>query len=326
MADTKLKCLRVLDILKESDSNNPLTTAEISEKLAVFDLEAERKAINHDIAVLNKAGYDIRRCADHKKGYYMTNRRFEIWELKVLIDAIASAKFLTSSDSKAITAKLLGMASNDNARLLTQVTPANNQLKPDNQMVQSSLDYLLEAIRQKRQVQFQYQYTDPRGQKTLCKDGHLYVVNPYVLTWKDEHYYLIGNLDQHYNLGYYRLDRLINLAMIDQPIKAVTTVLGKNLDQHLHTCGATANGGDDGEKINLWLFCKYGLEDEIIDYFGSSIYHQNQADGFECHIRVIDSPGLIDWLRQRGNKVKVLGPETVRRELIASLEATLSQY
>ena len=326
MADTKLKCLQILNILNETDIDHPLTTAQISEKLTLLDLTAERKAISRDIGVLNAAGYQIRVCSDNKRGYYLANRRFENWELKVLIDAIVSAKFLTDSDINAITAKLRGMASRDSAKLLTRVTPVNTHLKPDNLFVKSFIDRLLEAIRQKKKVQFQYQYTDVDMKKQLRKDGYFYVVNPYALTWKDEHYYLIGNLDKYDNLGYYRLDRMINMTILDQSVKNATVLLGENPAQRIDEYVSTAIYCHTGTKINLRLLCQYGLEDEIIDYFGTDHYHTKQPDGFECHIRVMHSKGLIYWLMQHGDKVKVLSPAAVRDELIASLQATLAQY
>lgn len=326
MADTKLKCLRVLDILNETDIDHPLTTAQICEKLELFDLTAERKAISRDIGVLNEAGYQIRPCPDNKRGYYRTNRRFENWELKVLIDAIVRAKFLTDCDISAITAKLRGMTSSEGAKLLTRVTPVNNHLKADNLFVKDTIDHLLEAIRTHKKVQFQYQYTDADMKKQLRKDGCFYRVNPYALTWKDEHYYLICNYDKYDNLAYYRLDRITNMTILDQPVKDPRALLGDNPSQRIDEYVATAIYCHSGEKINLQLLCQYGLEDEIIDYFGTDHFHRKRDDGFEYHIRVMHSKGLIYWLMQHGDKVKVLSPEAVREELIASLQATLAQY
>lgn len=326
MAETKLKCLRVLEILQGTDLNNPLTTAQIEQQLGLFDLVAERKSINRDIRVLNAAGYDIRRCADNKKGYYLANRQFANWELKVLIDAIVSAKFLSDADSQAITAKLRRLASNDSAKLLSRVTPVNNHIKAANPMIPANIDTLLEGIRTRHKVQFQYQYTDAKMTRQLRKDGYFYVVNPYALTWKDEHYYLICNLDKYDNLAYYRLDRMVNMSILDRPVKEATTLLGENPAHRINEYVSTAIYCHTGDKINLRLLCQYGLEDEIIDYFGAGIFHQNHAAGFECHVRVMHSQGLIYWLMQHGPKVKVLYPETVRDELIASLQATLAQY
>lgn len=326
MADTKLKCLRVLEILNETDINTPLTTAQIADKLTLFGLCAERKAINRDISILIEIGYDIRLCKDNKKGYYLATRSFENWELKVLMDAIVSAKFLTEGDTRAITAKLMGLASTESGKLLSRVTPVNNHIKPQNQMVKTSIDYLLEGIRKKKKVQFQYQFTDQKLKKQLRKDGYFYVVNPYALTWKDEHYYLIGNLDKYDNLGYYRLDRMTNMSILDQPVKEATTILGENPSLRINEYVSTAIYCHTGEKINLRLLCQYGLEDEIIDYFGTDIFHMNRTDGFECHVRVMHSKGLIYWLMQHGNKVKVLSPNAVKTELIESLQSTLDQY
>ncbi|MEO1814540.1 MAG: WYL domain-containing protein [Acetobacterium sp.] len=253
MADTKLKCLRILDILNETDINNPLTTAQIADQLALFDLEAGCEAINRDISVLNEAGYNIRLSRNDKRGYYMANHRFENWELKVLIDAIVSAEFLTDSDIAAITAKIRGLASSDSARLLTRVTPVNQQVKPDNMMVKSHIDHLLEAVRRMNKVEFQYQYTDAEMKKKRHKDSFFYVVNPYALTWQDDHYYLIGNRDKYDNLSSYRLDRMTNLAILDQPVTAAATLLGENPAQRIAEYVATTAFSHTDEQTNRQL-------------------------------------------------------------------------
>lgn len=100
IADTKLKLLRILEIIRETDEQSPLTAVQIGEKLRAYGIDAERKSICRDIGTLVEAGYDIVRCGDNKLGYYMASRTFEDWELKILIDAVNSAKFLTESDKK----------------------------------------------------------------------------------------------------------------------------------------------------------------------------------------------------------------------------------
>lgn len=326
MADTKLKLLRVLAILKETDKNNPLTTAQISEKLNLFGLSAERKAINRDISVLIEAGYDIKLCEDNKKGFYLATRDFENWELKVLMDAIVSAKFLTESDTQEITAKLMAQSSTESGKLLSRVTPVNSHIKQDNLMIKMIIDQLLEGIRSRKKVQFQYQFTNRNMKKELRKDGYFYVVNPYALTWKDEHYYLICNLDKYDNLAYYRLDRMTNMSILNDPVKEAETILGKNPAHRINEYVSTAIYCHTGDKINLHLLCQYGLEDEIIDYFGTGIYHKNLENGFECSMRVMHSNGLIYWLMQHGKQIKVLSPDCVKDELIESLKSTLAQY
>ncbi len=327
MADTKLKMLRVLEILQETDSNHPLTTTQIVQKLNCFGLTAERKAINRDIHVLQEAGYDIQICPDNKRGYYLATRNFETWELKVLVDAIVSAKFLSAADTRSIVSKLMGLDSQANSQLLTRVTPVNTQIKQnDNLQIKETIDALLTAIRQQKKVQFQYQTTNTELKKELRKGGYFYRINPYALTWKDEHYYLICNLDKYDNLGYYRLDRIVNLSILDEPVKDPVILLGENPAHRIDEYVAAAIYCHTGEKITLQLLCQYGLEDEICDYFGTNHYHTKRPDGFECHIRVMNSQGLIYWLMQHGSKVKVLAPETVKNQLIASLTATMALY
>lgn len=326
MADIKLKLLRVLEIIKKTDENNPLTTVQISEKLRLFGLDAERKAINRDINILIEAGYAIQLCADNKRGYFLAAREFENWELKVLMDAIVSAKFLTAEDTDQLTDKLMSLSSAEGGQLLSRVTPVNSHLKSENPRIKAMIGQLLEGIRRKKKVRFQYQFTNRNMEKELRKDGYFYVVNPYALTWKGEHCYLICNLDKYDNLAYYRLDRMTNMDITGDPIKEAKTILGENPGHRIDEYVATAIYCHTGDKINLRLLCRYGLEDEIIDYFGTGIYHQTLEEGFECHVRVMHSNGLIYWLMQHGKQVKVLSPDSVKDELVDSLKETLAQY
>jgi predicted DNA-binding transcriptional regulator YafY len=326
MADTKLKCLRILEILRETDENNPLNSTGIQKKLALHDLKADRKAIGRDIGVLQEAGYDIRVHPDNKKGYYLAAREFENWELKILMDAIASSKFLTDGDIAAITLKLRGMASTESGKLLSRVTPVNSRIRQDNPHVKDFIEQFLIAIRHHKKVTFQYTVTNRNLKKELRWDGYFYVVNPYALTWKDEHYYLIGNMDKYDNLGYFRLDRMTNLSIMPETAKDPAVILGENPSQRIDEYVSTAVYCHTGDKINLRLFCQYGMEDEICDYFGTGLFHINREDGFECHIRVMNSRGLIYWLMQHGEKVRVLEPACVKTELIDTLKSTLSQY
>lgn len=129
MADNKMKIIRVLDILKESDEDNPITALQIIEKLKLYGISAERKSVYDCIRVLIDNGYDINLCQDNKKGYFLGEREFEDWELKILIDAIWQAKFLDYESCKCITDKIKSMASNNSKKLLTSVTPIKSNLK-----------------------------------------------------------------------------------------------------------------------------------------------------------------------------------------------------
>lgn len=326
MAEIKLKLLRILDILKDTDQYNFLTINEIVEKLAVMDLKVDRKAVSRDIKILMNEGFDIKNKAGKKKGYYLNSRNFENWELKVLMDAVLSAKFLTVEDSNKLIEKLKNMTSIGGRKLLTRVSPVENKVKTNNVLTKDMIAKLLEAIRQKRKVQFQYMTTTVNFKKELRKDGYYYIINPYALTWQEDHYYLVCNTDQYKNLSYYRLDRMTNMSILSEPVKDVEALLGKNPGHRIKEFISRSIYCHSGEKINLVLLCKEGIQDEICDYFGDQILHIEKEDGFECHVRVMNSKGLIYWLMQHSSMVSVIGPAAVRQEMIKVLTEALKQY
>ena len=73
----KLKLLRILDILRETDEKHPITAPSICTKLYEMGISAERKSVCRDIRTLAEYGYDIVLCHDNKLGYYMKNGKVE---------------------------------------------------------------------------------------------------------------------------------------------------------------------------------------------------------------------------------------------------------
>lgn len=326
MANSKLKLLRILDILRETDEASPLTALQIGKKLALYDIYAERKSICRDINLLIDAGYDIQLCDDNKQGYYMASREFEDYELKVLIDAVWGARFLTYENSRQIAEKIKSLASSGGRKLLTEVTPIKSHVKSSNPAVKIYIDSVLQAIKQKRKIQFQYTFTDQDLKKQFRRDGFVYVVNPYSLIWQNERYYLIGNYDKYDNLSYYRLDRIKNLSITDARIREAADILGENAGLKIEEYVQTSIYQYGGEKIRLKLRCLPEQMDDLTDFFGNEITVIKKGDGLEVSVAVQNSDGLIFWLMQHGTHMEVLAPENVRTKLVATLKDTLSLY
>jgi predicted DNA-binding transcriptional regulator YafY len=236
MANPKLKLLRILKILRETDETSPLTASEIGKKLALYGIEAERKSICRDINVLIDAGYDIQLCEDNKKGYFMASRKFEDYELKILIDAVWGARFLTYENSKLIAEKIKSLASSMGQKMLTEVTPIKSHVKSNNPAVKIYIDTILQAIKQKRKIQFQYTYTDRELKKQLRHDGFVYVLSPYSLVWENDRYYLIGNYDKYDNLSNYRLDRIKNLSILNDKLCCIRGLRGGEQLERVISC------------------------------------------------------------------------------------------
>lgn len=182
MANTKLKLLKILEILQETDEEHPLTASEIKEKLKLYGLDVERKAICRDINILkDDAGYDILLSPDNKLGYYMASRDFEDWEIKVLMDALQSGKFLTQESTTALCNKLMSLVSKESQKILRSTPSMPRSRTNKNYNTKIIIDQLLKAIKKGKKVSFQYTTLDIELKPVLKRDGKFYLVNPYTL-------------------------------------------------------------------------------------------------------------------------------------------------
>ncbi len=323
----KLKLLRILDILAETDEEHPLTASQIGKKLLLYGIAAERKSICRDINILkDDAGYDIALSEDNKQGYYMVSRDFEDWELKILIDAIWGAKFLTYESADQLAQKLIRMTSANSQKMLKAVTPVKLRLKSQNATTKINIDTVLKAIKANRKIAFQYTYTDTNMQQRLRKDGLQYIVNPYALIWQDEHYYLIGNYDKYSDLSYYRLDRMKSLSVCDELRKQAKEVLGENADTQIEEYVRASLYRYGGDRLCLKLFVESYMVDDLIDFFGNEIRFIPVDGGFHVIVNVMESDGLYFWLLQYGEHMTVVEPESVRAELVRRLDTIRNRY
>lgn len=323
----KLKLLRVLDILRETDENHPVTAQRIVSELALYGIEAERKSVLRDIEALREYGYDILYCEDNKRGVYLASREFEDWELKILIDAVLSASFLTEANSRQLIDKLCAMAGADSRRTLRTVTPVESIIKIGDPTTKNHIDLLLKAVRLGRKVHFRYTYTDVDMEKQYKFDGHEYPVSPYCLIWRQDKYYLIGNYGQYRKLSYYRLDRIRDLSVTDEPVLPLRELLGDNADLQLREFVARNIYNYSGVQTHVTIRSTAYMIDTFIDYFGKDISIMQEDDKYvQVTVPAADGRGLYYWLMQYGENVEVLSPESVRNEVIERLSHVCRKY
>lgn len=327
MERNKLKLLRVLDIIKDTDENHPVTAQRIVSELALYGIEAERKSVLRDIEALREYGYDILYCEDNKRGVYLASREFEDWELKILIDAVLSASFLTEANSRQLIDKLCAMAGADSRRTLRTVTPVESIIKIGDPTTKNHIDLLLKAVRLGRKVHFRYTYTDVDMEKQYKFDGHEYPVSPYCLIWRQDKYYLIGNYGQYRKLSYYRLDRIRNLEIAEGSALPLKDLLGDNADLQLREFVARNIYNYSGVQTHVTIRSTAYMIDTFIDYFGRDISIMQEDDKYvQVTVPAADGRGLYYWLMQYGENVEVLSPESVRNEVIERLSHVCRKY
>ena len=211
----KLKLLYLKQMLEEqSDEQHPLNTQQILEHLASHDIKAERKAIYNDIVCLQDFGMDIIHKPGRNGGYYLASREFELPELKLLVDAVQSSKFLTSKKSMQLITKLSRLASIHEAGGLKRQVVVSGRVKTMNESIYYNVDRLHEAIAKNEQIQFRYFEWGLDG-KRHDRPGP-YIASPYGLIWDAENYYLVAHSSRH-GMTHYRVDKMTHIETTGEP-------------------------------------------------------------------------------------------------------------
>ena len=157
-SNQKLKLLYLADIFKnETDEEHPLTLQEIAGILRCNDIPADRKTLYQDFEALREYGYDI---ICDKRGrscyYFLGERDFELPELKLLVDSVQSAKFMTDKKSNSLIKKIEALSSRHLAKQLNRQVAISGRVKTMNESIYYNVDRLHEAINSDKQITFYY--------------------------------------------------------------------------------------------------------------------------------------------------------------------------
>jgi len=184
----KIKLLKLYELLQqETDEQNPLTTNTIIKRLEETGISCERRTLAKDIALLNDQGYEVMTWKVNKEnGYFVEDRKFSVPELKILIDAVQAASFITEKKTSELINKLASLGGSHRADILKSNMVCFNTRKHSNETIFYSVSFLEEAIQQQKKVIFRYYDLNEHGEKAFRKDGHHYVVEPVGLIFNND--------------------------------------------------------------------------------------------------------------------------------------------
>ena len=310
-------------LLIETDENHKLSGNELIDKLALYDIKAERKTIYDDIATLIDAGLDVVvEKIGHSNVYYVGSRVFQEEELLVLADAVASSRFLTQKKSNELIKKLQSLTSKHNAQRLRRTVYVGNRAKTYNEAIYYSINAIHEAIHKNCQITFKYTEYDLNKRKRFRHGGDPYRVSPYYLIWENDCYYLVCYCQKHEELCRYRVDRMTDVSVT----KAKRRELSLSEEEFAKSLRATYNMYG-GVTATVTLEMKNSLINVLIDRFGDSIHVTPvTGDKFTVKLEVQISPTFWGWLFQFGNDAKVISPEWVKNEACVKLKEMLADY
>lgn len=323
-ANQKIKILYLMRILLErTDEEHGLTLNEISDALQEYGVDAERKTLYDDLEVLRVFGLDIEKRKDKTVRYHVVSREFELPELKLLVDAVQSSKFITRKKSNELIQKIESFASRYDAQQLQRQVFVANRIKTMNESIYYTVDYIHEAINRNIKVSFHYFEWNEKKEKQLRHDGKRYLISPWALTWDDENYYMIGFDSDSGIIKHYRVDKMLNIQLTEK--KRDGADLFQNFDMALYSKKTFGMYG--GKEETVTLRCKNHLAGVMIDRFGQDVTFRNVSDThFELSVKVHASPPFLTWLMNFSSEVTILSPENVRQDFIELATEALSQY
>lgn len=304
MPQHKSRMLYVYKLLMEkTDDKHYLSIVQINKHLKKMGIHAHRRTIYSDIEQLKEFGVDIITIKSTQNRYFVGSRTFQIPEIKLLIDAVESSRFITHKKSKELISKLKGLASDYEAKNLERNIFVEKRVKPANEEILYTIDTIQEAIENKRQVTFKYYDYGVHKRKVYKNSKYDYYLSPYALCWSNDYYYVVGYCHKHETITQYRIDRIAKILQSrHEAVPAPKDFNGADYVKNMFSMYS-------GECKTVTLKCKNHLMRAIIDKFGKSIKTEIVDDEhFLAEVDVCITPTFFGWCFQYAGEMEITGP------------------
>ena len=327
----KMKPLLLQRILLErTDEDHGLTVPELIALLEEEGVAAERKSVYSDLQTLADFGLDIvKRKESGKVVYYVGARTFELPELKLLVDAVQSSRFITHKKSNQLIQKVEGFASRYQAQQLQRQVFVANRVKTMNESIYINVDKIYEAIAANRCITYRYldwAFRDGAAggyEKQVRRQGKTYRISPWSLCWADERYYMIGFDSEAGLIKHYRVDKMLGIALTDEPRDGQEHF--EHFDMAVYTRQVFGMFGGNEQTVTLRF--ENRLLGVVLDRFGEDVpIRREDADTFQVRVRVAVSPQFLSWVFSFGGGARIVSPAAVADTMREQLASVMKQY
>lgn len=324
-SNQKFKFTYLMKIMAEkTDDEHSLTMTQILEELEKYEVSAERKSIYEDFKDMSKLGIDvIKEQRGRETFYHIAGREFELAEVKLLIDAVQSAKFITQKKSKSLISKVKNFVSEHQAKQLQRQIVINDHVKTMNESVYYNVDDIHTAINQNRKIKFKYYKWDIDKKLVERHGGSYFVVSPWALLWDDENYYMIAFDDWDNKIKHYRVDKMMYIEVGNDERSGKEEF--KNFDMAKYS--KATFGMYHGEKTKVCIKFANHMCGVFIDRFGKdTLFRKIDENNSELIVDINVSPQFFGWIFSLGNDVEIVSPIEVVNELREYTKKFIMKY
>lgn len=323
----RLALIYLRDLFAErTDETHFVRMPEILDYLAERQVYVDRRTVYTAITDLNQAGFTV----DKVKGkgdtkYHHPERLFNTAELKFLVDAIASSKFLTDNKSKELIEKVKTMGTAFDSPALNRGILSPKRIKSMNDKVFKNLDQIYSAIASNSKITFTYLRWNKKKELEPWGKESAFVASPCAVSLNDDNYYLIAYNSYTKDLKHYRLDKMTSIKLTGEDREGQDVFKAFDIVDYSRKTFNMFGGKEE----SVMLEVSSNLIGAFIDRFGNECtVIQNPANPKTFLIRttVHVSPQFYAWIFGLGKGAKIISPESVKVDFIKTAEEIISQY
>lgn len=327
--NSKIKLLYIKDILeKYTDEAHVMNSSEILSKLeSVYGIRCERKSLYSDIEVLMSYGTDIIKTRTPRNGFFVGTREFELAELRLLSDAVQAADFISKNKTKRLIERIESFASVYQASSIKEQVYIDSRPKCDNERIFYSIDALDTAIKSEKKVKVVYSRRSVGEKFSATKIQREFVLSPYAMIWSKDHYYLVANNEKYDNLMNLRIDRIDSVDITEEDARPFSEVSSYKTRFDAADYSRKTFNMYSGTEETIELKCHNSLLEEMLDRFGETVSVRSSGeDCFSVRTEAFVNDGLVSWIMQFGNSVKVVAPSSLAQKVFEKAKKISELY
>ena len=296
-------------LYQQTDEQHPASVTDILAFWQQHGIQAGRKSVYTDIELLQNAGMDIVCVKSSQNRYFVGQRLFELPELKLLVDAVESSRFITEKKSTALIKKLGHLTSTAQAEQLNRRIYMGGTPKPENEGIYYNVDTIHNAVQKKQQITFRYFEYTPKKEKVLKHDGYKYRFSPYAMIWNRDCYYAVGWSEKHGKIAQFRVDRMTAVEPLEH-----TAVQTPDFDPAEYVRKVFGMYPDN--LCTVELLCDNEVMRSVIDRFGENVQTETvDEQHFRATVEVAPSPPFFSWVFTFSGKIRIVSPAAVLEEM-----------